>query len=190
MTTNRKKIVIGVSGAAGSFSEQAGKLYLQKNKIKSRLVYLIDMEGVLSALKNKKINIGIFPVVNSQGGLVQMAFEAMGKYNFKFIDKYILNVHQCLMTLPETSKVNVKKIYSHVQALTQCKRYLKKNYPKSLQVKWIDTAQAAKDLSQGKFEKYTAVIAPAESAKNYGLKILDKNIEDSKPNLTTFIIVK
>ena len=185
-----KKKRLGISGDAGSFSEEAGLIYAQRVDMKPTLIYLTDMEGVLSALNAKEIDIGIFPVVNSRGGLVKMAFEAMGKYLFKMIDEVWLDVRQSLLVQVGTPSTQIKKIVSHPQALVQCERHLQKMFPKAQLVEWQDTAKAASDLSIGKLTKDCAVIAPQRAAKIYGLAVLAKDIQDNCPNLTTFIVVQ
>jgi prephenate dehydratase len=186
----KKTLTLGVSGDAGSFSEEAGLLYAQKNNLQSSLIYLTDMEGVLAAIEAGKIDLGIFPVVNLRGGLVKMAFTAMGKHLFTLIDELWLDVHQCLLVQPKTQRHQIKKIVSHPQALAQCKSYLEKEFKNAELIAWQDTAKAAKDLAEGKLDQYSAVIAPANCARLYGLEILEKNIQDTQPNLTAFIIVK
>ncbi len=181
---------ISVSGAPGSFSEEAALLYAQRHAIANpKIVFSIDMEGVLTSLDKKQSDIGIFPVVNSRGGLVQTAFKAMGKHVFTYTDELWLEVYQCLMTLPGTTKKQIKKIASHPQALSQCERYIRKEFPNAKLIEWEDTAKAAADLSKGKLSKDTAVIAPARSAQIYDLKLIEKGIQDNHPNLTTFIAV-
>lgn len=183
------KIRIAVSGDAGSFSEEAGLLYAQRNGINAQIIFKTDMEGVLAALDKKQADVGIFPVVNSRGGLVQTAFEAMGKHLFKYTDELWLEVYQCLMVKPGVTKKQIKKIASHPQALSQCERYLRKEFPNAQLIEWEDTAKAAHDLAKGIIKKDTAVIAPARSAQIYNLKLLAKGIQDNHPNLTTFIVV-
>jgi prephenate dehydratase len=191
MTDRSKKIIrLGVSGDQGSFSEEAGLLYARCAKIKLALKYCIDMEGVLAALDKKQIQLGIFPVVNSRGGLVQTAFEAMGRHLFELVDEIWFDVHQCLMARKGVKAQDVKQIASHPQAFSQCERYLAKEFPKAKLVEWEDTAKAARDLALGKLPKFTAVIAPAGCAKIYGLQLLKKSIQDNHPNLTTFIVVR
>jgi prephenate dehydratase len=185
-----KKITLGVSGDPGSFSEEAGLLYAQRIGITPTLVYLTDMEGVLAALTSGEIQLGIFPVVNSRGGLVKMAFEAMGNYLFTMIDEVWLDVRQCLLAKKGTEAHQIKKIVSHPQAIAQCERYLLREFRKTKLIEWQDTAKAAKDLSTGKLGKTSAVIAPQRAARIYGLEVLVKDMQDSHPNLTTFIVVR
>lgn len=190
MRKGRKKIDIGVSGDKGSFSEEAAVLYSTGSGLELKIVYLIDMEGVLSALNADTIGLGIFPVINSRGGLVYPAFEAMGKYQFKIIDEIWLDVKQSLLSKKNILKADIKAVASHSQALAQCERYLEKEFPKIKLIEWEDTAKAARDLAGGKIKKNVAVIAPVRCAQMYDLQVLDKNIQDTHPNLTTFIVVK
>ena len=184
------KTLLGVSGDAGSFSEEAAFLYMKRASINASLVYLMDMEGVLSAIEKHEIDLGILPVVNLQGGLVKPAFQAMGKHLFLPFDELWLEVMQCLLVLPGTRLNQITNIVSHPQGLAQCRHYLLKEFKKVKLVEWINTAKAAKDLAEGKLSSCTAVIASERSAQLYGLDIMAKNIQDSNPNLTAFILVK
>ncbi|MBT3539281.1 chorismate mutase [Candidatus Parcubacteria bacterium] len=182
---------ISVSGEAGSFSEEAGLLYAQRQGLENpEIVFSIDMEGVLKSVTIGEAEYGVFPVVNSRGGLVQTAFEAMGKYNFSLVDELWFEVYQCLMVSPGVEKKEITNITTHPQAISQCERYIKREFPNAKLNDWEDTAKAAKDLAEGLLSRDTAVIAPARSAQIYKLDLLDKGIQDNHPNLTTFIVVK
>lgn len=182
--------IIAVSGDRGSFSEEAGIIYAGREGVEPNIRFSIDMEGVLKDLENDEASIGVFPVVNSRGGLVRSAFDAMGNYTFNVIDELWMEVHQCIMVLIGTKKEDIKKIVTHPQAIAQCERYLKREFPEAELIEWGDTAKAAKDLSEGKIEADAAVIAPSRSAQIYNLEIIGKGIQDNHPNLTTFIVVE
>lgn len=181
---------IGYSGIEGSFSEEAALEYTRKNNLEGMPIPLLDMDGVLKALNAGEIDLGIFPVSNSTGGLVETAFEAMGRYTFQLIDQLPFEVHQCLLALPGTKIKDIKQITSHPQALTQCKNYLATKFPDAKKVQWSDTASAARDLANGTLPADSAVLAPAQSAKVYGLELLEERVQDHHPNITTSIIVK
>lgn len=183
-------IRFGVSGDRGSFSEEAALQYGKEKHINMSLIYLIDMEGVLEALEQGDIKLGILPVVNLTGGLVQPAFEAMGRHAFKLIDSFWLEVNQCLLAEKGTQLSEITHIASHPQGLLQCKDYLSKTMGKASLIEWCDTAQAALTLAQGVMPKYTAVIAPERCKDLYGLDLIAKNIQDTNPNLTAFIVVE
>lgn len=92
-----KKIKVGVSGDVGSFSEQAAIEYCRKNTIVNyKLKYLILVENVLSALDRKEIDMGIFPIENSNGGIVIEAVHAMSRHLFRIKELFEVPVIHCL----------------------------------------------------------------------------------------------
>ncbi len=183
-------IQLGLSGLKGSFSEEAALIYAKMTGKPCELSYLLDMEGVLKGIDDESVELGIFPVVNSVGGLVQTAFEAMGRHKFQMVDKLPFEVNQCLLALPGMKKEDVVQVSSHPQALSQCKNYLAREFPNAHLVEWSDTASAAHDLADGTLPKNAAVLASPQAAVAYGLEVLEESVHDQQPNLTTFIIVK
>lgn len=182
-------MIIGVSGDVGSFSEEAGLIYAAKaHDGKQEIRYLIDMDGVLSALNRGEIDVGVFPFVNYNSGIVWPAFSAMGKYSFMPIDDLQLNVEQCLLGLEETNLSDVTTLYSYTPAFEQCKGFI--NHHGFTTVDWGDTAKAARDLAAGILPKHSAVVGSIQAAKSYGLKVIKQGIQDLQPNITRFIVVK
>ena len=180
--------LIGISGSQGSFSEQAAKEYCRQNKIKDyQLEYLISAENVLAGLENQKINLGVFPIENSNGGIVYEAVHAMSKHIFKIKNMFEIDVRHCLLVKPGTNSADIQKICSHPQALKQCRMYLKRKWPNVDLQEYSDTAESAKDVASGKLSSNTAAIAPKNSAELYGLEVLEEGIQDLKFNFTTFI---
>ena len=182
-------IKIGVSGNKGSFSEEAANYYCQKNNIKDyELKYFIDVDSVLRAIKNKRIDRGVFPIENSNGGIVYEAVYAMSKYVFNIEKLFEIDVRHNLLVRKGVNVRDIKKITSHPQALKQCRMYLKRKWEKIELEEYSDTAQAAKDLGEGKLDACAAVIAPRKCAELYNLEILEEGIQDLKFNFTTFIV--
>lgn len=179
---------IGVSGNIGSFSEEAANYYCHKNDIKDYvLLPLVSVENVLTALDKKEIDKAIFPIENSNGGIVVEAVHAMSKHNFNIEQMFEIDVKHFLHALPGTKTSDIKKIASHPQALRQCRMYLKRKWPETELMEYTDTASAAKDLGAGILPPDTAVIAPRICAELYHLEFLDEEIQDLKFNFTTFI---
>lgn len=183
-------IRIAVSGDEGSFSEEAGLQYVDRVGLTATLVYSIDMEGVLAAVEDGAVDMGVFPVANLRGGLVRPAFVAMGRHPFMVVDDLWVEVNQCLIVKPGTTAEMIRKVASHPQALAQCQDYLSQKFPSVERVEWDDTAKAVRDLASGVLSADCAAIAPARAAQCYGMQILEASIQDMKPNLTAFIVVK
>jgi len=177
---------IGVMGARGSFSQQAGESYAPKGEI----IPLISAENVLRELTNGTIDKGIFPIENSNGGIVIEAVEAMAKYNFTIEKMFELDVHHMLLVKPGVHAAHIDAVSSHDQALKQCRMYLKRMWGEADIVPYSDTAQAAEDLARGTLPDTTAVIAPRKCAELYGLEVLEESIQDLKYNFTTFVVAQ
>lgn len=177
-------------GAKGSFSEQAGERYLAERGVSGEVVPLISAENVLSALKNKEIDRGVFPIENSNGGIVIEAVHAMAKYTFEIEKMFELDIHHMLIVKPGMTASHITSVTSHDQALKQCRMYLKRVWPQADIVPYADTAKAAADLASGTLPDTTAVIASRRAAEMYNLDILEESIQDLKFNYTTFVVAK
>src|SRR3989344_3108623 len=181
-------MTIGIMGAQGSFSEEAARTYATKEYIPDpELAYLITAEAVLSALEAGEIDLAIFPIENSNGGVVIEAVHAMAKYRFAIKKMLEIDIHHNLLALPGVKAEEIRAIISHDQALKQCRMYLKRTWPGVSLEEYPDTAKAAADLAAGALPRTTAAIAPRAAAKLYDLDILDESIQDLKFNFTTFI---
>jgi prephenate dehydratase len=179
---------IGISGAPGSFSEEAANYYCYQNKIADyKLDYLLTVEGVLKAVNEDKVDKGIFPIENSNGGIVYEAVYAMSQYNFFIENIFEIDVRHNLLVRPGIAENQIKKIVSHQQALRQCRMYLRRRWPNIELEEYKDTALAASDLASGILPENVAVIAAKNCAELYKLEFLEKNIQDLKFNFTTFI---
>jgi len=183
------RLTIGISGAKGSFSEEAARLYLRKAGLRgAKLTYLVSVEGVLSSLENGSIQWGIFPIENSNGGVVIEAVYAMAKHRFSIEKMFEIDVHHNLLVSRGVKAQDIKTVVSHDQAIKQCRMYLKRRWPKVKVREYADTAKAAEDLAKGVLPRSTAVIASAAAAKLYKLDIIEPSIQDLKFNYTSFIV--
>lgn len=186
---NGTKLKLGVMGAKGSFSEQAAEEYIEQEKlVDTEIVPLVTAESVLGALENSDIDKGIFPIENSNGGVVIEAVHAMAGHRFGIERMFEVDVHHHLLVRPGITASHIKTITSHDQALKQCRMYLKRVWPEAELEEYEDTAAAAKALHEGLLPETTAVVAPRRAAKLYGLEILEESIQDLKFNYTTFIV--
>lgn len=182
---------IGIMGAEGSFSQEAAQTYIAKEDLKdAELAFLVSAENVLSSLEAGETDLGIFPIENSNGGIVIEAVHAMAKHRFRVVRMFEIDVHQNLLVLPGTTADSITAITSHDQALKQCRMYLKRIWPGVDIQEYADTAKAAADLANGTLPKTAAVIASRTAALLYGLDILEESIQDLKFNYTSFVVAE
>jgi len=176
-------------GARGSFSEKAGEVFcIEQQLTAATIVPLVSAEAVLAALEAGEISYGIFPIENSNGGIVIEAVHAMAKHQFGVERMFEIDVHHMLLVQPGTTSSHITTISSHDQAIKQCRMYIKRKWPDADITPYADTAKAAEDLHSGVLPDTTAVIAPRRCAEMYGLEILEESIQDLKFNYTTFVV--
>lgn len=190
-----KKIRIGIQGGPGSFNEEACLTFTTEHNIKNyEIVYLYTADRVLKALNAGKIDRGICAIHNSIGGIVWETANALAAYGAVILEHFPILINHCLLARPGVKKEDLKIILSHPQALAQTASTRAKKYPgktfESGKGILVDQATAAKYLAEGKLPETTGVIASKVCAELYPLVILDKGLQDSKNNLTTFIFTK
>jgi prephenate dehydratase len=182
---------IGVMGARGSFSEQAGEYYVTSEALREvEIVPLVTAEAVLDNLQIGLIDKGIFPVMNNNGGVVIEALHAVAKFQFEVVSIFEMDIHHMLMVLPTMTAERITTVTSHDQAIKQCRGYLEKMWSHAEVLPHKDTAQAAADLAQGILTPTTAVIASRRASELYGLTIIASAIQDAQINKTTFVVAK
>ena len=108
------------------------------------------------------------------------------KYRLNIYSEYFQKIEHNLLGQPGTKLSDIKNVFSHAQALSQCSKFIKKNNINE-HVR-ADTAGSAKMISINK-KRDEAAIASALSAETYGLEVIQKNIENEKGNLTRFLVM-
>jgi len=131
---------------------------------------------------NSKIIIPESNRITGNIGIEYLVFE----YRLNIYAEYFQKIEHNLLSLPGAKVSDIKEVYSHAQALSQCSKFIKSN--KLIEHVRADTAGSAEMVSKSK-DKNKAAIASKLSAKTYGLEIIQKNIENEKGNLTRFLVM-
>ncbi len=131
---------------------------------------------------NSKIIIPESNRITGNIGIEYLIFE----YRLNIYAEYFQKIEHNLLSLPGTKVSEIKDVYSHAQALSQCSKFIKSN--KLTEHVRADTAGSAEMVSKSK-DKTKAAIASSLSAKTYNLEIIENNIENEKGNLTRFLVM-
>ena len=115
-------------------------------------------------------------------GIEYLIFE----YRLNIYSEYFQKIEHNLLGIPGTDMSEIKDVYSHGQALSQCSKFIKSH--NLIEHVRADTAGSAEMISKNN-DKQKVAIASSLSAKTYGLEILKKNIENEKGNLTRFLVM-
>ena len=135
-----------------------------------------------SSDRNSKIVIPESNRITGNIGIEYLIF----KYRLNIYSEYFQKIEHNLLGLPGVKIQDIKNVFSHAQALSQCSKFIKKN--KINEHVRADTAGSAKMISKNK-KKDEAAIASTLSAETYGLEIIKKNIENEPGNLTRFLVM-
>lgn len=178
----RKFKLIGFQGEKGAYSEEAALKY------DPQLIPMpfLEFKELFDGISNNFLDYGIVPVENSTEGQVSGVGDLLISSHLKIVAEINYPVHHCLLALPGTDRSQVKTVFSHLQALGQCRHFLQKY---KLEPKpFYDTAGAARMLAERQ-PKEAGVIASKKCAQIYGLQVLKENIEDFPRNRTRFLII-
>jgi prephenate dehydratase len=142
-------------------------------------------DAAMGAVQADKAELAIIPVENSVAGRVADLHSLLPHTKLKIVAEHFQRVEHCLVALPGVALKDVKTAKSHVQALSQCRNFLKKHGIAPLV--HADTAGAAREISE-EGDKSVGAIASSLAARIYGLKVLAKNIEDADHNTTRMLV--
>lgn len=173
--------VIACQGVKGSYSWLAAKQKFPNGNIQMSQVFSQVFDKVL----NGEVDFGILPIENSNTGSVGEVYQLMREHEFYINFDIKLKIQHCLAARPETALEDVQAVYSHSQALAQCSQYINRHHFK--RVAWNNTASAAQFVSSS--NRPIAAICSKESAKVYGLSVLEDNIQCNNQNYTRFIVI-
>ena len=172
---------IGCQGTSGANSETAAKLIFGDKKP----IFYKTFEDVFKAVQSGEIEYGVLPVHNTTAGTVTGTYDLMVKYPVYIVSETDVEINHCLAARNNISLDEVKKVYSHPQALAQCYDFLTGNHLKTSE--YSNTALAAEKVS--KSDENIAAICSVECAEKMGLCILAENIADCSVNRTKFICI-
>lgn len=145
-----------------------------------------EFADVFDEVGSGQIGFGIVPVENSLEGAVTEVNDLLVGTDLRIAAEIKLPIHHSLLALPDTDYREIKAVYSHPQALAQCRGFLSRNNLEP--VPFYDTAGAARMLSETR-PKAAAAIASRHCAELYNLEVIKDEIEDDKSNFTRFLIL-
>ena len=176
------KIKIAFQGERGAYSHIVSESLFKGAEIKPCLTF---EETFKIAFDDENYKI-IIPLENSLAGRVSDIHYLLTKYKLQIYSEHFQIVEHNLLVKQEADIKDIKYVRSHAQAIGQCQKFIKENNFKTIIS--ADTAGSAKELAAND-DISIAAIASNLSAKIYKLKILNKNVEDEKGNVTRFLIM-
>ncbi len=174
---------VAFQGERGAYSESAVYQFFGTT---AKVKPCRDFRDVFESVKKQEVQAGVVPVENSIEGSVNQNYDLFFTYDLKVCGEVVVKVAHCLIANPGTSLDAVKAVYSHPQALAQCRSFLER-----LNCELIPTYDTAGSVKLIKEKKLTnaAAIASEKAAELYGMKILARDIADNPENYTRFFVL-
>ena len=179
----KQKVKVAFQGERGAYSESAVYTFFGND---AEVKPCRDLTEVFKSVDKQDVPVGVVPVENSLEGSVNQAYDLFLTHNLKVSGEVIIRISHCLIANPSTSLEAVRTVYSHPQALAQCRSFLERLG--SDLIPTYDTAGSVKMLRE-KGLKDAAAVASEKAAEIYGMKILVKEIEDIPTNYTRFFVI-
>ena len=175
---------LGFLGPSGTYTEEACILYDSSAELRP----YPTITGVGKAVVSGELEEGIVPIENSLEGSVTFTLDLLISQPSLFIKgEVVVPIEHYLMAKPGTVPSKIKVIYSHPQALAQCRTYLEENYPEAQQMASLSTASAVSDSFASTVP--AAAIAPRRASELNEVDVLDQGIQDVASNVTRFAVL-
>lgn len=144
-----------------------------------------SIKEVFDTVESGKTGFGVVPIENSSEGVVSYTLDMFMDYDLKITAEVMLEISQNLIS-KNGDKAKIKKVYSNPLAAAQCRRWLES---KLLKIPILETTSTAKAAELASQDDDAAAIASELAAKVYNLQFIERDIEDSKHNVTRFLVI-
>ena len=179
----KQKVKVAFQGERGAYSESAVYAFFGEP---IEVEPCKDFKTVFENVKRQNVHYGVVPVENSIEGSVNQTYDLFLDYDLKVKGEVIVKIAHCLIANPTATLKDVKTVYSHPQALAQCRNYLERQNWELIPT--YDTAGSVKLIKEKNLIN-AAAIASEKAAEIYGMKILAKDVADNLENYTRFFVL-
>lgn len=180
------QLVVAFQGERGAFSELAARRTFDED---AKVLPCHSFAKVFDAVSSGKAQYGVVPVENTLGGTINDTLDLLAMHpEITVVGEQQVRVVHNLIGLPGTKLEDIKQVYSHPQALAQCKEFLETELSGAELVPYYDTAGSV-ELVKNRGDKSIAGIAGSPAAKYHGMEILKQGIETNPSNYTRFYII-
>ena len=175
---------VAVQGELGSFSELAAFEFFSPDV---PILPCVTFADLFDAVGRGQAACGMAPVENSLAGSIDPVWDLLVERGPSIVGELSLHIEHCLIGHPDTTLEDVRRIYSHQQALAQCQEFIC-GLDQVDEEEFYDTAGAVKMIKdRGKPEE--AAIASAQAAIDYEMQILAEKIQTNHQSFTRFLVI-
>lgn len=171
-------------GAVGSYSEQAMEECFGREVTSFSGA---TFREVMKAVQEGKADFGVLPIENTTTGGITDSYDLLLEYDNYLIGEHIIKIEHALLGLPTAELSDITTVYSHSQAIGQCRKFLEE-HKQIHPIVFSSTSESAKQVKYSG-DKTQAAIASKRAADIYGLNVLKECLNTEDVNSTRFIII-
>ncbi len=182
---------IGYQGISGSHSQRAAKRLAEMAAIfEPDYIPLGSSENVVTALMKGSIDYGVVPVYNSAYGEIEETGNALKNARYIKVTAVVIPIIHCVFKLGHRSEgLGINKLLSTARTFERSADAIKKYFPYARLKEIEDDALGAKNLSEGAYDRYTAVICGREAGAAYGLTLIYEDIDNGNSDDMVFYLI-
>ena len=175
--------IVACQGVEGAYSQIACEKIFKSPLI----MYFKSFDAVFNAIEQGMCQYGILPIENSTAGSVTKVYDLMIRHNFSIVRTFRLKIDHNLLANPGAALSDIKTIYSHEQAISQCSDFLH-SLP-GVNVVPVENTALASEMVAKSGSKDVAALSSRSCAELYGLQCLAASVQDKGNNRTRFICI-
>ncbi len=145
-----------------------------------------SIAAVFTEVERGAAEFGVVPVENSSEGVVFHTLDSFVESTLEIHGEIALSVDHCLVARTGTVETAIERVYSHPQALGQCRDWLARNLARAQLVECSSTAEAARRAAE---DPSGAAIASELAARLSGLAVVRQSLQDAAHNVTRFLVI-
>ena len=180
-------LVVGYQGTEGAYSHQAAHRHFSPWHARTSYRAFPTFRGMLQAVRAREADYAVLPVENTTAGSVTEAYDLLASMELSVVGEEIQPIDHCLIGAAPVTLKDLRRIYSHPQALAQCSDFLAR-LPWCTLEEFANTAMAVRKVGDDA-DPAQAAIASEEAARLSGLPVLARDISNQRDNFTRFLIV-
>ena len=177
-------VSVAVCGVEGAYAQIAAEKMVKRPFI----LYFRDFGGVFSAIESGLCRYGVVPIENSTAGSVKKIYDLMVDRKFSIVRSVRLKIDHNLLAKAGTRLEDVREVFSHEQAISQCANFLS-TLGKDVKITAVANTALAAEMVAKSERTDVAALSSRSCIDLYGLKALKRCVQDQGNNYTRFICI-
>jgi chorismate mutase/prephenate dehydratase len=182
-----QELTVAFQGVEGAYSHLAAQRYFGPRGLPLIFRGFTTFRGMMECVRDGHAQYGVLPIENTTAGSINDAYDLLAQMDLAVVGEEIQKVEHCLVALDDVPLSDLKRVFSHPQALAQCSTFLATLSGCHVEA-FHDTAGAVQRIAEEQ-DRTAAAIASEDAARRYGLRVIRRDIANQKENYTRMMVV-